>query len=89
VVAVTESDARKERLGRKEALKLARQADRLIAVKGTRHVTLDLNDDTADDDALLTHLLGPTGNLRAPTIRVGRTLVVGFHANAYQVVVQA
>jgi hypothetical protein len=24
-------------------------------------------------------MLGPTGNLRAPTLRVGRTLVVGYN----------
>ena len=28
-------------------------------------------------------LLGPSGNLRAPTIRAGKTLVVGFSAEAY------
>ena len=36
--------------------------------------------------ALFQHqpLLGPTGNLRAPTARVGPTLVVGFSADAYR-----
>ncbi len=28
-------------------------------------------------------LLGPTGNLRAPTVRVGKTLLVGFDENSY------
>jgi hypothetical protein len=28
-------------------------------------------------------LLGPTGNLRAPTLKVGRTLVVGFGEAVY------
>jgi hypothetical protein len=32
---------------------------------------------------LLQLLLGPSGNLRAPTIRVGKTLVVGFEAEMY------
>jgi hypothetical protein len=27
-------------------------------------------------------MLGPTGNLRAPTLRVGRTLVVGYNEQA-------
>jgi hypothetical protein len=31
-------------------------------------------------------VLGPTGNLRAPTLRVGRTLVVGFDADTYRAV---
>ena len=28
-------------------------------------------------------LLGPTGNLRAPTMRVGKTLLVGFDESSY------
>lgn len=39
--------------------------------------------DAPDDDTLLAHLLGPTGNLRAPTIRKGKTLYVGFSEEAY------
>ena len=27
-------------------------------------------------------MLGPTGNLRAPVVRVGRTLIVGYHEEA-------
>ena len=28
-------------------------------------------------------MLGPTGNLRAPTLRVGKTVVVGFNEDVY------
>ncbi len=28
-------------------------------------------------------MLGPTGNLRAPTVRVGKTVVVGYSDEAY------
>ena len=34
--------------------------------------------------ALLGLLLGPTGNLRAPTLRKGRTLIVGFEEETYE-----
>jgi len=37
-----------------------------------------------DDDTLLAHMLGPTGNLRAPTLRVGKTLIVGFNEEVYR-----
>ena len=40
--------------------------------------------DAPDDATLLAHLLGPTGNLRAPTIKKGKTLYVGFNADLYQ-----
>ncbi len=38
---------------------------------------------SADKAVVLKHVLGPTGNLRAPAIRVGKQLVVGFNADAY------
>ncbi len=37
-----------------------------------------------DDETLTAHLLGPTGNLRAPTLRLGRTLLVGFSEAVYR-----
>ena len=36
----------------------------------------------ADADVLKA-MLGPTGNLRAPTIRKGKTVVVGFNADVF------
>ena len=36
-----------------------------------------------DEKTLLKHLLGPTGNLRAPAIRKGKTLVVGYSEAVY------
>ncbi len=29
-------------------------------------------------------MLGPTGNLRAPAIRVGKNWLIGFHEEAYR-----
>ncbi len=29
-------------------------------------------------------MLGPTGNLRAPTLQVGKTVLVGFNEEIYQ-----
>ena len=31
-------------------------------------------------------MLGPTGNLRAPTVRSGKTLLVGFNEEKYAAV---
>ena len=78
------TDARKERRGRDEALALARSADRVVVAKGKKAGTFDMRRDPPDDDTLAAHLLGPTGNLRAPTLRRGRTLLVGFHEATYQ-----
>ncbi len=40
--------------------------------------------DNPDDETLAALLLGPTGNLRAPTIRRGKTLIVGFNDDTYK-----
>lgn len=40
--------------------------------------------DKPDDETLCKALLGPTGNLRAPTLRVGKTLIVGFDKETYE-----
>lgn len=78
------ADATKERRGQKEALALARAADQVVVAKGKKLVTFDMKKDRPDDATLAAHLLGPTGNLRAPTIRLGQTLLVGFHEDAYR-----
>jgi hypothetical protein len=77
-------DAIKDRRGRDEALKLARSAARVVAAKGKKVVVFDMQKDPPDDDTLAAHILGPTGNLKAPTLRIGATLLVGFGADAYR-----
>lgn len=76
-------DATKTRFSEAEALKLLDGADTLIATRGKKVETFDLKNDRPDDATLLARLMGPTGNLRAPTARVGRTLVVGFNPEVY------
>jgi arsenate reductase-like glutaredoxin family protein len=76
-------DATKVRLGETEALALARQSDRVVAAKGKNVVTFDLKKQKPTDAELLALLLGPTGNLRAPTARIGKTLLIGFNEDTY------
>lgn len=78
------TDARTVRRGRDEAIALARTAERVIVAKGKKVVTFDMKASPPDDDTLAAHLIGPTGNLRAPTLRRGGTLLVGFNEEAYQ-----
>lgn len=77
-------DAAKDRRGRKEALQLARSVARVVTARGKKVVVFDMANDPPDDDTLASHLLGPTGNLKAPTLRVGETLLVGFGEEAYK-----
>jgi hypothetical protein len=79
------SDAGKERRGRAEALALAGTVDRIVVARGKKVVTFDMRSDPPNEETLAAHLLGPTGNLRAPALRRGKTLLVGFNEEAYQV----
>lgn len=62
-------------------LALAAEAKRLIVAKGKRTVTIDMVKERPSDDELRALIIGPTGRLRAPAIRIGDTLVVGFTAD--------
>jgi hypothetical protein len=73
--------ADKTKLGPAEALALAKKVKTVVAMKGKKIDVLDVK--TANKAALLAVLLGPTGNLRAPTAIVGDTLLVGFNPSAY------
>jgi arsenate reductase-like glutaredoxin family protein len=76
-------DAKKTTLKEKEAMALVREVDDIYASKGKQVVHLDLKKDQPDAATLKGLLLGPTGNLRAPTLRKGRTLIVGFDEATY------
>src|SRR6267142_207860 len=76
-------DAKKERIGPAAAVKLARSVDKLWVAKGKKVVFFDLKQDKPSDAELHKVLLGPSGNLRAPTIRKGNELYVGFHPEEF------
>lgn len=77
-------DAKKRRIGRSEALALARKANELFAAKGKKIVHLNFKARKPGDDELAALVIGPSGNLRAPSFFVGKTLVVGFNEETYR-----
>ena len=79
----SQTDARKATITGNAALRVLDDIDTLYVIKGTKVVHVDLKRDRPGKDELLGLLLGPTGNLRAPAVRKGRTLVVGFDAKTY------
>ena len=76
-------DARKVPLKQKEALAMLADVDEIYSAKGKRLTHVDLKKERPSNETLLSLMLGPTGNLRAPTLRVGRTLLVGFDQATY------
>ena len=77
-------DARKVRLEQREALEMLADVDEIYSAKGKRVTHVDLMKEKPRNEVLLSLLLGPTGNLRAPTLRLGRTLLVGFDQATYE-----
>ena len=70
-----------KKLGKPDAAKMARAASRVVVAKGKKVTELKPGGKAAAD--LVAAMLGPTGNLRAPTARVGKTVVVGFNEDVY------
>ena len=82
-----EVNAKKTTFKEKEAIELAKQVNDLYVAKGKKVVHLNMKKDKPDKATLTKLLLGPTGNLRAPTLRKGKTLIVGFDEATYEKVI--
>ena len=76
-------NATKEKFDGDAAMALVREASKLVAAKGKKVTKFDLKKDDPSDEEILKAILGPSGNLRAPAWKRGKTLVVGFNAEAY------
>jgi len=75
-ITVKERAPASKKLQASDAEALLASASQLIAIKGKKIGTFKAG--KAIDPGAVDAMLGPTGNLRAPTLRVGKTLIVGF-----------
>ena len=69
------------KLGRKDAAALAKAASRVIVAKGKK--LEEWKTEGEAPAAAIDAMVGSTSNLRAPCLRVGKTVVVGFNEDAY------
>ena len=76
-IDVAETVPASRKLQRGDALDLLKKANRAAVAKGRKLSEFSGADITSD--AAVTAMLGTTGNLRAPTMVVGDTLLVGFN----------
>ncbi len=88
VTVARQVDSGKAPIRGEAALDVTRGVDALWVAKGKKVVHVDLRTARPSRVELLRLLLGPTGGLRAPTLRVGRTLLVGFNEEAYAAVLK-
>ena len=82
-VVLQEVDARKSRMSPAEAVRLARSVAHVFVAKGKKVVHFNMHKDPPGDAELKKLLIGPSGNLRAPTARAGDRLFVGFHPDEF------
>ena len=64
-----------------DARGLLKGASKLVVAKGKKTTEFELGSRISAD--AVAAMLGPTGNLRAPTAVVGKTVLVGFNDEAY------
>ena len=70
--------ATKDPLEGSNALSVLENVNRMYVAKGRKVIKMDLSQDEAGESELLELLLGRSGKLRAPTIKVGESLMVGY-----------
>jgi len=69
------------KLGSSDARSIAKESSKVLVAKGKKLDVFDMKD--AKVSEVVEKMLGPTGNLRAPTMRIGKVTVVGFNDEAY------
>jgi arsenate reductase-like glutaredoxin family protein len=70
-----------KKLGKADAARMAREASKVVVSKGKKVTEFKPGGKASAD--LVAAMLGPTGNLRAPTARAGKLLLVGYNEDAY------
>ncbi len=70
-----------QKLGAGEARSLLKGASKLLVAKGKKQSEFKLAGRISKD--AVDAMLGPTGNLRAPCLRVGKTILVGFNEEVF------
>jgi hypothetical protein len=76
-------NASRQRYGAEDLAEVFAEATRVVVAKGKKVLTFDLKATKVSDPEFRKAVLGPSGNLRAPTIRTGKTIFVGFHPDAF------
>ena len=71
------------KLGTEKAQELIKGATKVVVMRGKKVTVFDLIKEKPTEAEMLAVMLGTTGNLRAPTVVRGKTVLVGFNADIY------
>lgn len=75
-------DAKKETYSGEDVWQLVQGAQKLVVASGQK--TLEYEPASADKEEVLKKITGRTGNLRAPTLRIGEVFYIGFNVGMYE-----
>lgn len=70
-----------KKLGKTDAAAMAKAASRVVVAKGKKISEFKPGGKASKE--IVEAMLGPTGNLRAPCLKVGKTVIVGFNDDVY------
>ena len=80
-IDIAEQVSASRKLGAEDARKILKEASQLTVMKGKKVSDQKIPARVTKD--LVDTMLGPTGNLRAPTIRRGKRVLVGFNQDVF------
>ena len=81
IACETVADARKASLAEEEAWQVLAAAREIVVAKGKKRLVFDPRRDSRE--TILKETLGRSGTLRAPTLRIGDRLLVGYNDELY------
>lgn len=74
-------NAKKDTLDKEGAAELLKTAEKVVVASGKKILEFTPPENTEE---MLAKATGRTGNLRAPTLKVGNTFYVGFNVEMYE-----
>lgn len=81
-IEVKDKTSASKKLQESDSRDLLSEATKLIALKGKK--VTEFNVAKEIPESAVAAMLGPTGNLRSPTIKLGKKLIVGFNQEIFE-----
>lgn len=81
-IEVKDKTPASRKLQESDSRDLLGKATKLIAMKGKKVSEFNVAKEIPED--AVAAMLGPTGNLRSPTIKLGKKLLVGFNQEIFE-----
>lgn len=76
-------NASKERFGQEDLSEVFADANEVVVARGKKILRFQMKKEPPAPEEFAKAVLGPSGNLRAPTIKTGKRWLVGFNEEAY------